>query len=188
VLIKENFMRLLRENTLALGIDYQEKLVPALSEQELFIRNSARLFEGLRELHVPVIMTEQYVRGLGPTVAEIKAAVGPDSAYLEKLTFSGWDTAAIRDAIKASGKKTVLLAGDEAHVCVMQTAIDLIAADYTVAVVVDCVASRTELKKRFGLKRLQQEGVYLTTYESILFELLRGSENPAFKAISKIVK
>jgi nicotinamidase-related amidase len=181
-------MRLLAENTLMVGIDYQEKLIPALSEKELFISNSARLFEGLRELHIPVIMTEQYVKGLGPTVSEIKAATGPDAAYLEKFTFSGWGTGAIRDAIKASGKKTVLLAGDEAHVCVMQTAIDLIAAGYTVAVVVDCATSRTELKKRYGLKRIKQEGAYLTTYESILFELLRSAENPAFKAISRIVK
>jgi nicotinamidase-related amidase len=181
-------MRLLTENTLVVGIDYQEKLVPALAEKELFISNSARLFAGIRELHVPVIITEQYVKGLGPTVAEIKTVAGPEAAYLEKLTFSGWDTEAIRDAIKASGKKTVILAGDETHVCVMQTAIDLIAAGYTVVVVADCAASRTELKKSLGLKRMKQEGAYLTTYESILFELLRSAENPAFKAISKIVK
>jgi nicotinamidase-related amidase len=181
-------MRLLVNDTLVVGVDYQEKLIPALSEKELLISNSVRLFEGLRELHVPVIMTEQYPKGLGSTAPAIKAAAGAEAKYLEKLTFSGLDTGAIRDAIKAFGKSAVILTGGEAHVCVMQMGIDLIAAGYTVAVVVDCVSSRTELSKRYGLERVKQEGAFLTTYESILFELLRSAEAPAFKAISKLVK
>jgi nicotinamidase-related amidase len=136
---------------------------------------------------VPVLLTVQYLKGLGPTVPEIKA-VTEGATELEKTSFSAWDDEPTREWIQQTGRKTIALCGDEAHVCVMQTAIDLLAAGYTVAVVADCVASRKSLDKKMALKRLRAEGAIVTTYESFLLELLRGKANPAFKAISQIAK
>jgi nicotinamidase-related amidase len=180
-------MRILAENTLLLGIDFQEKLMPAIFEAELITNNAVKILQGMKELNIPVFLTEQYPKGLGPTVPEILQAA-PDAKMLQKMTFSAYDTKAIADAIAASGKKNILLIGTEAHVCVLQTAIDLCGAGYTVAVVADCAGSRTPFNKDLGLKRAKTEGAIITTYEAILFELLRSAESPAFKAISKIVK
>jgi nicotinamidase-related amidase len=180
-------MRLLQKDALLLGIDYQEKLIPGMDEKDAFIATSAKLFAGVAALEIPIVLTVQYPKGLGPTVPEIKA-VTEGAAELEKTSFSVWDDGPARECLEHSGRKTIVLCGAEAHVCVMQTAIDLVAAGFTAVVVADCVASRSSFDKRMALKRLRQEGVVVTTYESLLFELLRGKANPAFKTISHLVK
>ena len=180
-------MRMLTDNVIAIGIDYQERLIPAINENMTVIRNSCILFAGLELLRVPVIISRQYPKGLGDTIAEIREVTG-NATVLDKTSFSCYGDADIRQALEGSGRKTAILGGVEAHVCVLQTAVDLRAAGYQVVYVVDCVGSRKAEDKEYGLKRAGQEGALLATYEQILFELLGGSTAPAFKDISRLVK
>lgn len=182
-----DLMRIFAEHTIAIGIDYQERLIPAINENSIVIRNSRILFSGLKLLQVPAIVSRQYPKGLGDTVAEIRE-VTDTAAVLDKTSFSCYGDAGIRQALEHSGRTTIILGGTEAHVCVLQTAVDLRAAGYQVIYVVDCMGSRTTEDKQYGLKRAAQEGALLVTYEQILFELLGSATAPAFKDISKLVK
>ena len=180
-------MRILAENAVAIGIDYQERLIPAINDNATVIRNSRILFAGLELLDVPVIVSRQYPKGLGDTVPEIREVTGK-ATVLDKTSFSCYADAGIRQHLENLGRTTVILGGTEAHVCVLQTAVDLIAAGYRVVYVTDCMGSRKADDKKHGIKRVAQEGALLVTYEQILFELLQGATAPAFKDISKLVK
>ncbi|MDD6612700.1 MAG: hydrolase [Butyricicoccus sp.] len=180
-------MRLNKEDTMVMVIDYQEKLMPAMHNKDEFIPRTCMLLKGLKTLDVTAIASEQYPKGLGSTVPEIKEALGV-APYLPKTTFSCMDDEGIRAAVEASGCNTVLICGAELHICVLQTAMDLVAAGKTVAIVEDCVGSRTAHDMQIGLIRAQQEGILLTTAEAILFELQKVGSGPVFKTISKLVK
>lgn len=180
-------MRLLKEEALALVIDYQEKLMPAIDRGQALTDRSVLLLRGLCALGVPRLITEQYPKGLGTTIAPIREAA--DSAVtLDKVSFSCCDDAAMLDFIRSSGKKTILICGIEAHVCVLQTVIDLRAMGYQVALVEDCIGSRSEADRQVGIKRAMQEGALLTSFESILFELTRRAKTPVFREISNLIK
>lgn len=180
-------MRIYAENTAALFIDFQEKLVPVISENEEIVKKAAILAQGLTEVGVPFAVSQQYTKGLGETVTAF-ANVIPSFRYLEKSTFSCFECEEIAAWVKAQGKKTILICGVEAHICVLQTIIDLLGADYRVFVVADCVGSRKTYDKEIGLERMKAEGAVLTTCEAVLFELTGGAKSPHFKAISKLVK
>jgi len=180
-------MRILREDSIALIIDIQEKLFPHIYDNQQIAKNTRILIQGLKALEIPIIVTEQYTQGLGPTIEPINLALG-DYRVNEKMSFSCCDDAQISEELALKSKYKVIIAGIEAHVCVLQTAIDLIRNGYTPVVVEDCISSRTENNKKFAVKRMSQEGAIITTYESILFELCRYSGNDIFKAISKMVK
>lgn len=180
-------MRINPQNSALLVIDFQERIYPAILEHEKLSRNVPILIEGLKAHELPVFVTEQYVRGLGPTVPEIAACLqGIDR--IEKSAFSCCDEPRFSLALANSGKDYVIVCGIESHVCVLQTVIDLKAHGYHPVVVEDCVSSRKESDKKTALLRMQQEGVILTSYEAILFELLRYSGTETFKIISKLVK
>ena len=181
-------MRINANETAVLVVDYQEKLLPAMSGLEELMDNSKKLLKGLKELGVPMIVTEQYKKGLGSTVPEIAECIGDDFKAYEKLTFSGVCTEEISDAIKALGKKNILVCGVEAHVCVLQSVIDLKAQGYNVLLVEDCVTSRKQADKETAVKRAMGEGAFITSAEAVLFELLYAAGTPTFKVISKIVK
>lgn len=181
-------MRINANETAVLVVDYQEKLLPAMSGLEELMDNSKKLLKGLKELGVPMIVTEQYKKGLGPTVPEIAECIGDGLKAYEKLTFSGVCTEEISDAIKALGKKNILVCGVEAHVCVLQSVIDLKAQGYNVLLVEDCVTSRKQADKETAVKRAMGEGAFITSAEAVLFELLYAAGTPTFKVISKIVK
>lgn len=176
-------MRIEREHTAALVIDFQEKLVPAMYEKEQLIRNAQILLKGLKALDVPMYITQQYTKGLGTSVKEITDAVG-DERYFEKISFSAYHQ--VKDAIKA--KKYVIVCGIESHICVLQTVIDLCAAGYVPVVVADCVSSRRESDKVVALERAKAEGAIVTTYESILFELLKEAGTETSKKIQQLIK
>lgn len=180
-------MRICTENIAAIAIDYQERLIPAIHDNADVIRSSRILLAGLETLGVPVIVSRQYPKGLGDTVPEIKEVTGR-ATVLDKTAFSCFEDDGIKAAVEALGRKTIVLCGTEAHVCVLQTAVDLREAGYQVVYVVDCMGSRKERDKKYGLKRVKQEGGLLVTYEQLLFELIRGAGSPAFKDISKLVK
>ena len=180
-------MRILKENTLALVIDIQERLFPFIAENQQLTENTKRLIEGLKALEIPIIITEQYKKGLGLTMPEISVLL-PNAESHEKMAFSCCDDEGITNAIVASGKKQIILCGIESHICVLQTTIDLAAKGFTPIVVADCVSSRNLYNKKIALKRMIKEGAIVTTYESILFELCRFAGGDQFKVISKLVK
>ncbi len=180
-------MRILRENTLGLVIDYQERLLPHIYENQQLLANTLVLIEGLKALEIPLIVTEQYRKGLGITVPEIKNLFSPFNP-MEKVSFSCYDDQGIGKALAATGQKSVVICGIEAHVCVLQTAIDLMENNYMPVVVADCISSRKPDDKQTAIKRMRQEGIIITSCEAILFELCRAAGTDQFKAISKLVK
>lgn len=182
-------MRIKSEDTLGLIIDYQEKLIPVINNHKELVNSSKILIEGLNILDVPMIVTEQYKKGLGETIGEIKSVLeNIQHSTHDKLAFSCGDDEEIIKAIKSYGKKSIIICGIETHICVLQSVIDLIQLGYQVILVTDCTSSRKETDKEVGLKRAEKEGAILTTYESILFELTRRAGNNTFKAISKLIR
>lgn len=151
------------------------------------LRKCLLLIEGLKILDVPLHLTEQYPRGLGPSLDVISTAIGPLTA-IEKATFSCCDEPEYLSTLKDSGRKTVIVCGIEAHVCVLQTVVDLQSSGYKAVVVEDCISSRNPVDKRVAIQRMRAEGAVITTCESILFELTRISGTDEFKAISRLVK
>lgn len=181
-------MRILAEDTMAIVIDFQEKLMPVIHNSEQLLHNSEILMKGLKALGIPMLVTQQYTKGLGLSVEPITDAFGEEFTYYDKITFSCLDDENIRRAVKGMGKKNIIVCGAEAHICVLQTVIDLIAMDYHVILVEDCIGSRKENDYETALKRAMVEGAIPATYESILYELTRVSKTDIFKEISKLVK
>ncbi len=180
-------MRLLLEDTMALIVDYQERLMPVIYEHDELEKKSCTLLKGLRTLGVPMVMTQQYTKGIGMTIPSITEAAGT-SEYFDKITFSCYEDEAVRRKMEALGKKTVIVCGIEAHICVLQTCIDLKEAGYTPVLVTDGISSRKASDTEVALMRAQSEGILLTTTESILFELTRKAGSPVFKEISRLIK
>jgi nicotinamidase-related amidase len=180
-------MRVLRNSTAAVIIDIQERLVVHMHESDDLVINTVKLIEGLKVLQIPIILNQQYTKGLGETVKPVQLAL-ENPEHIEKLTFSCCDEPEFITRLTNTDKKFVIVAGIETHVCVLQTVVDLIAAGFVPVVVEDCVSSRKINDKKIALKRMQNEGAIITTVESILFELLRNVKDDAFKAISKLVK
>lgn len=180
-------MRIQIEDTLAIMIDYQEKLVPVMKNKEQLIKNTKILTEGLKVLGVPLLVSQQYTKGLGMTIKELVDIID-DFHYYEKLEFSCYQEKTIMKYIKESNKKNILLYGIEAHICVMQTAIDLLEGNFNVILVEDCIGSRKDNDKQVAFRRLERDGAIVTTYESILFELTKVASNTNFKRISSLIK
>lgn len=180
-------MRILRENTIGLVIDIQERLVPVMEENEQLIENCKKLIQGLQVLGVPMLVTQQYTKGLGETIEEIKTLI-PDFQFIEKKDFSCYGEAVFAEKLDNSGAKDVIICGIESHVCVLQTALDLKEAGYVPVVVMDCVSSRTFDNVDLATERFRYEGIMMTSLESVLFELTRSAGAPGFKEISKLVK
>ncbi|RBQ29065.1 hydrolase [Aliarcobacter vitoriensis] len=180
-------MRINLEDTLFCLVDVQEKLFPHIGNKDELERTLPILVKGIKTLDIPIIVNEQYKKGIGETIPVLKELVSEYTAY-EKTTFSGCQTGEILEAFRKSGKKNIIVAGIETHVCVLQTCIDLIENDFNVILVTNCCGSRTKLDHKMAIKRLIQSGVIPTTYESILFELTVDAKNPNFKAISSLIK
>ena len=180
-------MRILQEESVAIIVDIQEKLLPHIHEGEEILTNCLKLVEGLQVLSVPIIITQQYTRGLGPTVPVIVQMI-PEFIHIEKISFSCYEEVAFKEKISLLGKQNIILCGIESHVCVLQTCIDLLEAGFKPVVVEDCISSRKSNDKRIAIERMRQEGARITTMESLLFELIRSAGNEIFKRISGIVK
>jgi len=174
-------------NTVLLLIDFQERLFPVMYDKEKLLKNVVKLIKGAKVLEIPLILTEQYPKGLGPTIPEIKELI-PDIKPVEKVCFSCTDEAAFNQALKTLKRQQVLIAGIEAHICVYQTAMALAREGYEVQVVSDCVASRDPENKAAALFKLGAAGIISTTTEMALFEMLKVAQGDKFKQISGIVK
>lgn len=179
--------RLLSENTQAILIDVQEKLTPLIDNHQSVVANIAKLIQGLSLLNMPLITNEQYPKGLGHTIHELKALLG-DTPIFEKVTFSGIDDEATLQAITDNHRSCVIIFGIETHVCVLQTVMDLLDKGFLPVVVADAVGSRTDENKQLALTRMNQAGAIIASTEMVLFELCRSAKNPAFKQISALVK
>ncbi len=180
-------MRINRENTVGLIIDMQERLLPAMEESEMLLTNCQTLINGLQELNVPILATQQYSKGLGQTVEPISSLI-KDFKPIEKKDFSCCDESSFAAELEKTHAMNIIIAGIESHVCVLQTAIDLKEAGLNPVIVMDCVSSRSFDNVDIAAERFRHEGIMMTSYESILFELTRTASAPEFKAISKLVK
>ena len=175
------------DKTALIVIDMQERLFPVMHDKEKLLRSVVKLIKGTQTLEIPVLFTEQYPKGLGPTLTEIKELV-PDFLAIEKVSFNCCDETVFCRALEGMKRKQVLIAGIEAHICVYQTAVGLARAGYEVQVVEDCVASRDPENKSVAFLKMGAAGIKPTTMEMALFELLKVAKGDKFKAISAIVK
>lgn len=182
---------LLQESQSALVVvDVQEKLVAAMppAAGERAVRNCAVLIEAADALGVPVFVTRQYPRGLGDTIATLRAKTPAAAGRFDKTCFSACGAQGFVDAIAASGRRSIVLAGIEAHVCVLQTASELKALGYDVFVPADATASRADDNRLNALDRLRRHGIEIVNAESVLFEWLRDAAHAQFKEVSKLIR
>jgi len=180
-------MNFIDSNTALLVIDVQEKLVPSISEKEEMLLNTLKCIKAAKLIGLPLVYTEQYPKGLGITVAELRGDLD-DAPVFEKTDFSCLASDGLKNFLKKNKVKKVLLVGIEAHICVFQTARDLIAAGYEVLVVADAVSSRKDFDKKWALKNLREMGTAVSTFECFFMEYLKGSKHPLFREMSAILK
>ena len=174
-------------NTVLIVVDIQEKLSRIMYERENLISNLEKLINGIQVLEVPIIVTEQYPQGLGPTIQEI-ASLLANIQRLPKISFSCYGDERFLREFESLNRKQVLVCGIESHVCVYQTVYDLINAGYETHAIMDAVSSRTAENRQIGFDMMKHTGAWLTSTEAVLFELLRVAEGEKFKKISQIVK
>jgi nicotinamidase-related amidase len=181
-------MRIVKNNTVLVCIDLQEKLIPAMHSGISAVAEAAKLIKGFIAIGCPVIVTQQYTKGLGESVPEIKEAFDSFS-HVEKSSFSAMGEPLFVNALKETGKNTVVICGVESHVCVMQSALDMLEAGYEVYLATDAISSRKKSDMSSAIKRMIHTGIKPTTVESVLFELLENdSKSETFKTISRLVK
>lgn len=182
--------RLQRADALLIIIDVQEKLMPVIDRAADVERNIERLIRGSRIIDIPVVVTEQYVKGLGPTVPALRKALEECGGYepVEKACFSGFGSGEFQAALRQQKKKQLIVSGIETHVCVYQTVSDLLGAGYEVTIVADAVSSRSAENRDIALRRMAGDGAKLSSTEMALFELVVQSGTDEFRAVSKLVK
>lgn len=171
-------------------VDIQGRLagVMAGEDRERVIRNAGILLQAAERLAIPQIATEQYPRGLGPTEEAVAAHFTDSLSRVEKTCFACSGEAVFREALAANERRQVILCGMESHVCVLQTALELVAAGYAVFVVEDAVCSRSMANHRNALERMRGAGVVISNTESVLFEWLRDARHEHFKQLSALIK
>jgi nicotinamidase-related amidase len=177
--------RLTADHGALLVVDMQEKLLAAMQDREPVVASTLRLIRGAREMKMPVWATEQYPRGLGPTVGPIAELIPERPA---KLTFQCCAVPQLLEQLYGRHIRHLTLAGVEAHVCVAQTALELLDLGFRVQIAADAVTSRNRLDYEFTLRRMDRAGAVISTTEAILFEWLETADRPEFKAISAMVK
>ena len=175
------------EKTALLIIDIQERILPVINKHQLVVENTIKLIKGFKVLSLPIYYTEQYPKGLGPTVSSIKEELG-DLKPFDKMSFSCSGAGNLFQEFKSKNLSQIVVCGIESHVCVQQTVLDLIENNLQVNLAADAVSSRKEIDYKTALDRMRNYGSEVTTTESILFELLNVCGTPQFKEISKIVK
>lgn len=172
------------EQSCLLLIDMQTKLLPAIHEQQQLTANCVWLLKLAQECGVPIIATEQYPTGLGPTIAELKAII-PEENFMSKTVFSCAADKNCLAKINLAEKPQIILLGIEAHVCVLQTALELKALNKEVFIISDAISSRNLLDKKLALKRMRAAGIHIVSKEMVFFEWLRDSKHSKFKELSK---
>jgi nicotinamidase-related amidase len=171
-------------------VDLQIRLLAAMSEADraAMVKNAEILLQAVEALDVPVVYTEQYPKGLGPTVPAILERMPAMARGVQKTGFSCYAEESFRKAVKVTGRQQVVLIGQEAHVCVLQTALELADEGYQVFVVEEAVCSRSAFHKQNALLRMRGAGVVVTNVESVLFEWLRDAAHPQFKTVTHLIR
>lgn len=183
-------MILTRERTALVVLDVQERLFHAMDadHREEVMRNIKVLTTSARRLRLPILVTEQYPKGLGHTLQELVDTLGPGVEPIEKVTFSCCGVDEFRARLEAAGARHVVLTGIEAHVCVLLSALDLLGRGYRVHVAADAVTSRTQANWRLAMDQLRQAGVVVTSTETVLFQLLRQGGTDEFRELAQLIR
>jgi nicotinamidase-related amidase len=168
-------------------IDIQEKLLPVMVHSEQVIKNSSNLVQIAKSLEIPILWCQQVPNALGPTVQELSSLLA-DINPINKTTFSCCGNARFLMKLEELQATTAILCGIESHVCVFQTAVELIKHGLSVHTVSDAISSRTEENGRIGIERMAKEGANITSTEMLLFELLRDSKHHKFRELAKLIK
>jgi len=177
------------DRAMVLVIDIQEKLLPTIDGHELILGASCKLLEAAGIFELPVLATEQYAKGIGPTHGDLLRLLRAAGAQIiDKPTFSACGYDPVRSALAQIDRPQVIVSGIEAHVCVQQTALDLAAMDYDVYVCADAVGSRSRTDYEFALQRVRTAGVLVTTVESVMFELCERCDTDRFKRMLEVIK
>ena len=176
-----------RTNAVLIIIDIQGNLAQAMYDKENIFTNNVKLIQGFKAFNLPIILTEQISQKLGQTIPQIADELDGIKP-IAKESFSCWDEINFIKQLKALSRRHIVLTGIECHVCVYQTALDLIYNGYTVHLVTDAVSSRTPENRQIGIDAIKSAGTHLTSTEMVLFELLRTAADPKAKELFKIVK
>ncbi|MCB0749732.1 MAG: isochorismatase family protein, partial [Ignavibacteriae bacterium] len=167
-------------------VDIQERIISVMRKHESLIENVVKLVKGIKVLNIPIFYTEQYPKGLGNTVAEIKNELSNDA--INKLSFSCSGAGDLFPQLEMLNIKNVIVCGVESHVCVQQTVLDLLANEFKVYLPINAISSRRKIDYKTAVTRMEKHGAEITTIESVLFELLEICGTKDFKAISSIIK
>jgi nicotinamidase-related amidase len=178
-----------RDSSCLLVVDIQEKLLPTMQDPMLVVRNAGILMQAAARLGIPILVSEQYPQGLGPTVAELRHLAPADAAFA-KTAFSCADDPGLRRRLEELKRPQAIICGIEAHVCVLQTALGLAAQDSGIIPIVigDATSSRTAANREAGLSRLRADGVEIATTEMAVFEWLGRAGTPEFKELSRLIR
>lgn len=168
-------------------VDIQERLLPAISEKERVVENTVRLIKAAKILSAPLFVTEQYRKGLGPTVREVADAIA-GFAPMEKVAFSSCGAPGFVGSLRAKRVADVIICGIETHVCVCQTCLDLLDAGFRLFIVADAASSRTPENHRLGIQRMRDAGALIVSTEMVLFELLERAGTEEFKQVLALVR
>ncbi|MEZ5923885.1 MAG: hydrolase [Hyphomicrobiaceae bacterium] len=182
--------RMRRTQSQLLVVDIQDRLLPTIDGHAQVVFAAERLIRYARRLDVPMTISEQYPRGLGPTSARLLEVAGNEAARLDKVEFSCLANPALAghlDRIKAAGRSQIVVAGMEAHVCVLQTVLDLLTAGYEVFLVADGVGSRAALSRSLAIERMRAAGATIVDNEMVMFEWLERAGSPEFKELQKLL-
>lgn len=180
-------MLIQRTESLLLVVDIQQKLAPAIHDSERVTANSVRLLEGARQLGVPAFVSEQYVRGLGPSVEAIRNAA-VDARFFVKTHFSCAAEPGVTELLRTVNRRQVILTGTETHVCVLQTAFGLQAAGFDVYLVADAASSRSPENRSLAIERMRAGGIQVVSTEMVLFEWLHRAATDEFRALLPLIK
>jgi len=178
---------LTKNNCILLVIDVQEKFKKVIFNFDDVLNNLSKLIKAFQILKIPIIVTEQYPKGLGRTIKELDVLL-KNNKHIEKTQFSCFDNNNFKKSIKLINIKNIIIVGIEAHVCVLRTILDGIKKSYNMHLVVDSVSSRKKLDKDVGIMRAQQSNAFITTTEMVIFQLLKSSKDIEFKEIRKLIK
>lgn len=180
-------MLIARDNSLLLVIDIQEKLAPAICDGDAVIANSVRLLTASARLDIPAFVSEQYVRGLGPSLPAVQAAA-THARFFEKTHFSCAAEPGVLDLLRAAGRRQIIMTGTETHVCVLQSACGLLEAGFQVFLVADASSSRAPANRTAAIERLRANGVQIVSCEMVLFEWLYKAATDEFRALLPLIK
>ncbi|MGJ8662160.1 MAG: hydrolase [Marinicella sp.] len=175
------------KNAALIVIDVQGRLAQLMPNKKRLFKQIEIMIEASKLLEIPIFWMEQYPQGLGATITEIKSLLEAQKPY-EKISFSSCGQEQFVNDIKASGRNELIITGIETHVCVYQTALDLLAEGFLVSVNQDAVSSRRKSNKLLGLHNMEKAGASITSTEMILFELMRTAQNPKLRQISSLLK